>query len=29
MDEEAIKKAAYEIWEKQGRPEGQDFEHWL
>jgi len=29
MDEETIKKAAYELWEKQGRPEGQDFEHWF
>jgi ribosomal protein S17E len=29
MDEETIKKAAYEIWERQGKPNGQDFEHWL
>ncbi|WP_109513535.1 DUF2934 domain-containing protein [Pseudomonas ovata] len=29
MDEETIRKAAYDIWEKQGKPHGQDFEHWL
>ena len=29
MDEESIKRAAYEIWEKQGKPQGLDFQHWL
>lgn len=29
MDEETLRKTAYRIWEEQGRPHGQDFEHWL
>lgn len=29
MDEETIKQAAYRIWEKQGKPHGMDFEHWM
>jgi hypothetical protein len=24
-----IAKRAYELWEKAGRPEGQETEHWL
>ena len=27
--EEAIRKRAYEIWDQEGRPHGQDCEHWL
>ena len=26
---EKILKKAYEIWEAEGRPHGQDMEHWL
>lgn len=29
MDEETIRKTAYRLWEEQGRPHGQDFEHWF
>ena len=29
MDEENIRETAYRIWEEQGRPHGQDFEHWF
>nr|WP_314582060.1 DUF2934 domain-containing protein [uncultured Pseudomonas sp.] len=29
MDEETLRRTAYRIWEEQGRPHGQDFEHWL
>ncbi|MBC3205194.1 DUF2934 domain-containing protein [Pseudomonas sp. SWRI111] len=29
MDEETLRKTAYRIWEEQGRPHGQDFEHWF
>jgi hypothetical protein len=29
MDEETLRKTAYRIWEERGRPDGQDFEHWL
>lgn len=29
MDEETIRLTAYRIWEQQGRPDGQDFVHWL
>jgi hypothetical protein len=29
MDEETIRKIAYRLWEEQGRPQGQDFDHWL
>ncbi len=28
IDEEARKLRAYQIWEDEGRPEGQDMEHW-
>lgn len=27
--EEAIRKRAYHIWEREGRPQGRDFEHWV
>ena len=27
--EEHIRQRAYEIWERDGRPEGRDREHWL
>jgi hypothetical protein len=29
MDEETIRLTAYRIWEQQGKPDGQDFVHWL
>lgn len=29
MDEETIRLTAYRIWEQQGKPDGQDFLHWL
>lgn len=29
MDEETIRKIAYRLWEEQGRPHSNDFEHWL
>jgi hypothetical protein len=27
-DHDVIRKRAYEIWEKEGRPHGRDMEHW-
>ncbi|CAN7439344.1 DUF2934 domain-containing protein [Rhizobium sp. LjRoot258] len=27
--EEKIRRRAYEIWEQEGRPHGQDMKHWL
>lgn len=27
--EERIRRRAYEIWEREGRPHGRDSEHWL
>lgn len=27
-DEQRIREKAYELWEKEGRPEGKDTEHW-
>ncbi len=27
MDEEAIRRRAHEIWEREGRPEGKEAEH--
>ncbi|CCM76062.1 DUF2934 domain-containing protein [Rhizobium mesoamericanum] len=27
--EENIRRRAYEIWEQEGRPHGQDMKHWL
>lgn len=29
MDEQKIREAAHRLWEKQGRPQGQDLEHWF
>jgi hypothetical protein len=28
VSEEIIRQRAYAIWEAQGRPDGQDLEHW-
>jgi hypothetical protein len=28
QDEERVRKRAYEIWEKAGRPDGQHDAHW-
>lgn len=27
--EERIRRRAYDLWEKEGRPDGRDREHWL
>lgn len=27
--EERIRERAYEIWEREGRPEGKSVDHWL
>jgi hypothetical protein len=27
--DERIRERAYQLWEAEGKPEGQDFEHWL
>lgn len=29
MDEQKIRETAYRLWEKQGKPQGQDLEHWF
>jgi hypothetical protein len=29
MDEQKIREAAYRLWEEQGKPQGQDLEHWF
>lgn len=29
MDEQEIREAAYRLWEQQGKPQGQDLEHWF
>lgn len=29
IDTEAIRRRAHEIWEREGRPEGQDQAHWF
>jgi hypothetical protein len=29
ISDEAIRKRAYHIWEREGRPHGRDFEHWV
>ena len=29
ISEEAIRERAYDIWEREGRPHGRDFEHWV
>ena len=28
-NEDRIKQRAYEIWEREGRPHGEDLQHWL
>jgi hypothetical protein len=29
LGDDAISRRAYELWEKEGRPEGSDLRHWL
>lgn len=29
MEEQQIREAAYRLWEKEGKPQGQDLEHWF
>ena len=29
MDEQKIREAAYQLWEKDGKPQGQELEHWF
>jgi hypothetical protein len=29
ISDEAIRVRAYQIWEREGRPHGRDFEHWV
>lgn len=29
ISEQAIRERAYNIWEREGRPHGRDFEHWV
>ncbi len=29
ISEKAIRERAYHIWEREGRPHGRDFEHWV
>ena len=29
ISDEAIRERAYLIWEREGRPHGRDFEHWV
>jgi hypothetical protein len=29
MDEQRVREAAYRLWEQQGKPQGQDLEHWF
>lgn len=29
MDEQKIREVAYRLWEKEGKPQGQDLEHWF
>ncbi|MBN2493813.1 MAG: DUF2934 domain-containing protein [Deltaproteobacteria bacterium] len=28
-DHDRIARRAYEIWQREGRPDGQDMDHWL
>ncbi|WP_105384299.1 DUF2934 domain-containing protein [Neorhizobium alkalisoli] len=28
-DEDQIRQRAYEIWEQEGRPHGEDLRHWI
>ena len=27
--DERVRERAYQLWEAEGKPEGQDFEHWM
>ena len=29
ISDEAVKERAYQIWVREGRPHGRDFEHWV
>lgn len=29
ISDDAIRERAYQIWEREGRPHGRDFEHWV
>jgi hypothetical protein len=29
ISDDAIRERAYLIWEREGRPHGRDFEHWV
>lgn len=29
VSDDAIRERAYQIWEREGRPHGRDFEHWV
>jgi DUF2934 family protein len=29
LRQQFIRKIAYEIWEKEGRPDGKDLDHWF
>lgn len=29
MDEQKIRETAYRLWEKDGKPQGRDLEHWF
>jgi hypothetical protein len=29
ISDEAIRKRAYLIWEREGRPHGRDYDHWV
>lgn len=29
VSEEAIRQRSYEVWQREGRPEGKALEHWL
>jgi len=29
ISEDSIRERAYKIWEREGRPHGRDYEHWV
>jgi hypothetical protein len=29
ISDDAVRERAYQIWEREGRPHGRDFEHWV
>ena len=29
ISDDAVRERAYHIWEREGRPHGRDFEHWV